>query len=64
LSNPGRSAGQASRSRGALRPAIHAGVAEEAEFAYKDLAAVVDIFHRIDISRRVRSFTLIGDIKR
>jgi RNA-splicing ligase RtcB len=39
------------------------GVAEEAEFAYKDLAAVVDVLRRINMSPRVGSFTLIGNIK-
>ena len=39
------------------------GVAEEAGFAYKDLPAVVDVLHRLDISRRVVSLTPIGNIK-
>ncbi len=38
------------------------GVAEEAEFAYKDAAAVVDVLG--NISRRVGSRTAIGYIKR
>ena len=39
------------------------GIAEEAEIAYKDLAAVVDVLRRINISRRVGSLTPIGNIK-
>jgi tRNA-splicing ligase RtcB len=38
-------------------------VAEEAGFAYKDLAEVVDVLHRLDISRKVVSLTPIGNIK-
>jgi len=38
-------------------------VAEEAEFAYKDFARGGGHAHRIDISRRVGSFTPIGNIK-
>ena len=39
-----------------VRAASKSGVAEEAGFAYKDLTAVVDTLHRLDISRRgVRS---------
>ena len=37
-----------------VRAASKSGVAEEAGFAYKDLAAVVDTLHRLDISRRHR----------
>jgi tRNA-splicing ligase RtcB len=52
------------RERGIIvRAASHAGVAEEAGFAYKDLAAVVDTVHRLDISRRVVSLRPIGNIK-
>ena len=43
--------------------ASKAGVAEEAGFAYKDLAAVVDTLHRLDLSRHVVSLTPIGNIK-
>ena len=46
-----------------VRAASKAGVAEEAGFAYKDLAQVVDTLHRLDISRRVVSLTPIGNIK-
>jgi len=46
-----------------VRAASKSGVAEEAGFAYKDLAAVVDVLHRLDISRRVASLTPIGNIK-
>jgi tRNA-splicing ligase RtcB len=46
-----------------VRAASKAGVAEEAGFAYKDLAEVVDVVHRLDISRRVISLTPIGNIK-
>ena len=35
----------------------------EAGFAYKDLSAVVDVLHRLDISRKVVSLTPIGNIK-
>jgi tRNA-splicing ligase RtcB len=46
-----------------VRAASRSGVAEEAGFAYKDLAAVVDVLHRLDLSRRVVSLTPIGNIK-
>ena len=46
-----------------VRAASKSGVAEEAGFAYKDLAAVVDVLHRLDISRRVVSLRPIGNIK-
>jgi tRNA-splicing ligase RtcB len=38
-------------------------VAEEAGFAYKDVTAVVDVLDRLGISRKVASFTPIGNIK-
>ena len=46
-----------------IRAASKSGVAEEAGFAYKDLDAVVDVLHRLDISRRVVSLRPIGNIK-
>jgi tRNA-splicing ligase RtcB len=46
-----------------VRAASKSGVAEEAGFAYKDLTAVVDVLDRIGISRKVVSFTPIGNIK-
>ena len=46
-----------------VRAASKSGVAEEAGFAYKDLDAVVDVLHRLDISRKVVSLTPIGNIK-
>ncbi len=46
-----------------VRAASKSGVAEEAGFAYKDLAAVVDMLDRIGISRKVVSLTPIGNIK-
>jgi tRNA-splicing ligase RtcB len=46
-----------------VRAASKSGVAEEAGFAYKDLAAVVDVLDRIGISHKVVSFTPIGNIK-
>jgi tRNA-splicing ligase RtcB len=46
-----------------VRAASKSGVAEEAGFAYKDLTAVVDVLHRIGISRKVVSLTPIGNIK-
>jgi tRNA-splicing ligase RtcB len=46
-----------------VRAASKSGVAEEAGFAYKDLAAVVDTLHRLDLSRPVVSLTPIGNIK-
>jgi tRNA-splicing ligase RtcB len=52
------------RARGiVVRAASRSGVAEEAGFAYKSLAEVVDVVHRLDISRRVVSLTPIGNIK-
>ncbi|HYB41204.1 MAG TPA: RtcB family protein [Candidatus Methylomirabilis sp.] len=46
-----------------VRAASRSGVAEEAGFAYKDLAAVVDTLGRLDISRPVVSLTPIGNVK-
>ena len=46
-----------------VRAASKAGIAEEAGFAYKDVSAVVDVLDRIGISRKVVSFTPIGNIK-
>jgi tRNA-splicing ligase RtcB len=46
-----------------IRAASKSGVAEEAGFAYKDLAEVVDTVHRLDISRRVATLRPIGNIK-
>ncbi len=46
-----------------VRAASKSGVAEEAGFAYKDLAEVVDVVHRLDISRRVVFLRPIGNIK-
>jgi tRNA-splicing ligase RtcB len=46
-----------------VRAASTAGVAEEAGFAYKDLTAVVDVLHRLDVSRKVVFLTPIGNIK-
>jgi tRNA-splicing ligase RtcB len=46
-----------------VRAASKSGVAEEAGFAYKDLAEVVEVVHRLDISRRVVSLVPIGNIK-
>jgi tRNA-splicing ligase RtcB len=52
------------RERGiVVRAASSAGIAEEAGFAYKDLTAVVDTVHRLDISRKVLSLRPIGNIK-
>jgi tRNA-splicing ligase RtcB len=38
-------------------------VAEEAGFAYKDLTEVVDVLHRLDLSRKVVTLTPIANIK-
>jgi tRNA-splicing ligase RtcB len=46
-----------------VRAASRSGVAEEAGLAYKDLGAVVDTLHRLDLSRPVVSLTPIGNIK-
>jgi tRNA-splicing ligase RtcB len=46
-----------------VRAASKVGLAEEAGFAYKDLTAVVDVLHRLDVSRKVVFFTPIGNIK-
>jgi tRNA-splicing ligase RtcB len=46
-----------------VRAASKSGVAEEAGFAYKDLGEVVDVLHRLDLSRKVASLTPIGNIK-
>ena len=46
-----------------VRAASTSGVAEEAGFAYKDLTAVVDVLHRLDLSRRIATLLPIGNIK-
>jgi tRNA-splicing ligase RtcB (3'-phosphate/5'-hydroxy nucleic acid ligase) len=46
-----------------VRAASKVGVAEEAGFAYKDLTAVVDVLHRLDISRKVAFLSPIGNVK-
>ncbi|OGK80885.1 MAG: RNA-splicing ligase RtcB [Candidatus Rokubacteria bacterium GWC2_70_16] len=46
-----------------VRAASKSGVAEEAGFAYKDLDAVVDVLHRVDISRKVVSLRPIANVK-
>ena len=46
-----------------VRAASRSGVAEEAGFAYKDLGGVVDVVHRLDVSRKVASLRPIGNIK-
>jgi tRNA-splicing ligase RtcB len=46
-----------------VRAASKAGVAEEAGFAYKRLDDVVEVVHRLDISRKVVSLAPIGNIK-
>ena len=60
----GESLVEAMKARGIIvRAASRSGVAEEAGFAYKDLDEVVDVVHRLDISRRVVSLRPIGNIK-
>ena len=52
------------RARGiVVRAASTSGVAEEAGFAYKDLAEVVEVIQRLDVSRKVVSLRPIGNIK-
>jgi tRNA-splicing ligase RtcB len=46
-----------------IRTASLSGLAEEAGFAYKDISAVVDTVHDLDISRRVVRFLPIGNLK-
>ena len=46
-----------------VRAASMPGVAEEAGFAYKRLDDVVDVLHRLDISRRAVSLRPIGNVK-
>jgi tRNA-splicing ligase RtcB len=46
-----------------VRAASSSGVAEEAGFAYKDLASVVEVLDRLGISRPVASLVPIGGIK-
>jgi tRNA-splicing ligase RtcB len=46
-----------------VRAASKAGVAEEAGIAYKDLGAVVDVLHGLDLSKRVVTLLPIGNIK-
>lgn len=46
-----------------VRAASRSGVAEEAGLAYKDLGAVVEVLHRLRLSRKVASLVPIGNIK-
>jgi tRNA-splicing ligase RtcB len=46
-----------------VRAASKTGVAEEAGLAYKDLGEVVDVVHRLGISRMVASLRPLGNIK-
>jgi len=46
-----------------VRAASRSGVAEEAGFAYKDLDAVVDVLHRLDLSRKVVTLNPIANVK-
>ncbi len=46
-----------------VRAASKSGVAEEAGFAYKDIDAVVDVVHRLGISRKVATLKPMGNIK-
>ena len=46
-----------------VQAASQSGVAEEAGFAYKDLAAVVDVLDRVGLSRKVATFVPIGNVK-
>jgi tRNA-splicing ligase RtcB len=46
-----------------VRAASKSGVAEEAGFAYKNLSEVVDVVHRLGVSRKVVSLRPIGNIK-
>jgi tRNA-splicing ligase RtcB len=46
-----------------VRAASRSGLAEEAGFAYKDLGEVVDVVHRLDVSRKVATLRPIGNIK-
>ena len=45
-----------------VRAASKSVVADEAGFAYKHLSALVDVLHRLDISRKVVSLTPIGNM--
>ncbi len=55
---------QEMRQRGiVVRAASKSGVAEEAGFAYKDLDEVVNVVHRLGISRKVVSLKPMGNIK-
>jgi tRNA-splicing ligase RtcB (3'-phosphate/5'-hydroxy nucleic acid ligase) len=46
-----------------VRAASKSSVAEEAGFAYKDLGEVVEVLHRLDLSRKVVFLRPIGNIK-
>ena len=46
-----------------VRAASPAGVAEEAGFASKDLTAVVEVLHRLDVSRKVAFLSPIGNVE-
>jgi tRNA-splicing ligase RtcB len=46
-----------------VRAASKSGVAEEAGFAYKNLSDVVDVVHRLDVSRKVAALRPIANSK-
>jgi len=46
-----------------VRSASMPGLAEEAGIAYKDISEVVEVTHQAGLSRKVASFTPIGNIK-
>ncbi|MGH8004035.1 MAG: RtcB family protein, partial [Limisphaerales bacterium] len=60
----GRQLQEDMRRRGILVKTVsYSGLAEEAGFAYKDIAAVVEAVHQIGISRKVVRLKPIGNIK-
>lgn len=46
-----------------IRTASFSGLAEEAGFAYKDISEVVDVVHKVGISRKVARFWPLANIK-
>jgi len=46
-----------------VRTASFAGLAEEAGFAYKNISEVIDVVHKVGISRKVARFLPIANIK-
>jgi tRNA-splicing ligase RtcB len=46
-----------------VRSVSYSGLAEEAGFAYKPVSEVVDVMHKLGISKKIVGFSPIGNVK-